>query len=543
MHFRALLVAVFAVIALTGLALAAEAQLETFLKPEEITNGFDERSAVQGNLVALTGFLVAGAITAIGAVMARVQWSRRWLPLVTMFLSTYLLVLFMQTAMFNYVANDVARQASFSVSPVLFNGIAAPSVYIGPLAMILAAAMGISASAARLLGTSRPLTTPLAALKRYMGAFALSVPFLAILVWGNLQLLLALPQDDSGTLPYFLVLPLVALAAVALLVMGGVKIWQLAMVVRNGPAGLAAHDAWIALRRGEWAAIGVLVGVGLTAAALEPLELTILEAGRVFGLSARSHAQASVFVILTLLPALSLQTPVLRLMRADETLDRQRQAPSLRLAWTYIALVAVGVAAAGIATWLIQGVLWAWVFAALPVAVFGLIALRPVDGLLPAMMSATLLWAIGNTVTGSFQLASNSGVDYHTAPGLLALWRAAAVLLVAWAVARAARDKIGSMGRSLAWPLTAGIGAGVALIIFLELPFSAWIIFDNGAEFVGIGTVVASQDPPVRAVIHGLTGVAAALSGMAVARLHRPEWFTPRLDPVSAPRAASDGQA
>ncbi len=532
-----------AVVALTGIALAAEAQLETFLKPEEVTLGFDERAAVQGNLVALTGLLVAAALTAAAGIMARAPVRQRILPLATIFVSAYLLVLLLQTAMFNYQAIDVARQAVFGVSPVLFNGDAVPSVYIGPLALILAASMGILVSAARLLGAPSAPMLPAQALRGHMAALALSVPFLAVLVWGSLQVMLALPEDDPQALPYMLALPLSALAGLALLVMGGIKVWQLGHVVRDGPRGLAAHDAWIAIRRAEWAAMGVLAAVALGAGALAPLPNEALEAGRVFGLTARSHSQASLLILITLLPAFAMQTPVLRLLRADDVLEGRHQERSLGLVITYLAMVALGLAGAGLASWFVAGVLWAWVFALLPVTIFGLVALRPADGLMPAMLAACLLWAIGNTVTGSFQLVSDSGVDYDTAPGLLALWRASAVLLVAWAVARAARDRIGSMGRALAWPVTAGIGAAVALIVFLELPFSAWIVYEHGAEYVGIGTVVASQDAPVRAVIHGLTGLAAFLAGLGVARLHRPEWFVRRTSALPAVRPAPDGQA
>ncbi len=543
MDWRAWLVAAFAVVALAGLAIAAEAQLETFLKPKDVTAGFGESSAVQGNLVALTGLMVAGAITMIGAIMARVPGRQRVLPLVTMFLSTYLLVLLIQTAMFNYQANDVARDALFAVSPFLFNGDAAPSVYIGPIAIILGAAMGIAASASRLLGRSRRLETPRDALRAAMGAYIIAVPFLAILIWGNLQVLFALPETDPGTLAYSFALPLLGLAGLALLVIGPIKIWQVALTVRNGRNGLAAHDAWIALRRAEWAALAVLAAVPLAATALEPLPLDILEAGTVFGLTARSHAQACMLVIIAALPMLPLQTPVLRILRADATLQGRHEAPSLVLAWTFTSAVAAGVALAGLGTWLVEGVLWAWVYASLPIAIFALVALRPGDGLMPAMMAAVVLWAIGNTVTGFFQLASNSAIQYHTSPGLLALWRAASVLLIAWAVARAAREHIDGLGRAFAWPLTAGLGAAVALIVFLELPFSAWVIFDSGAEYVGIGTVVASQDPPVRGVIHFLTGLSAFLAGLAVARLHRPEWFARKSSGLPALSPAPDGQA
>ncbi len=543
MNLRPLLVATMAVVALTGLALAAEAQLETFLKPEEIINGFDERSAVQGNLVAVTGLLVAAALSVAAGVMARVPWRQRIVPLGTIFVSAYLLVLMMQTAMFNYNANDIDRAAAFAVSPVLFNGEAIPSVYLGPMALIVAASMGLATGASTLLGSAERLTRPRNALMAHMGAFAIAAPFLIILIWGDLQVLMSLPEQDPGALSYMLVLPLSMLAGAGLLVMSGIKTWQLAIASRDGSRGLAAHDAWIAIRRAEWAAIGVIVAVALGAGALAALPLPGLESGRVFGLTARSHAQASLLVLITLLPTMGLQTPVLRVLRSEATLEGRQQEPSRAIFLSYLGTLVAGLIGAGLATLLIPGVLWAWVFAALPTAIFGLVALRPRDGLLPAMMVATLLWAIGNTVTGSFQVVSDSSINYDTAPGLLALWRAAAVLIMAWAVARAARDRIETMGRALAWPLTAGMGAAVALIIFLELPFSAWVIHESAVEYVGIGTVVASQDAPVRAVIHALTGTAAFLTGLGAARLHRPDWFRQRAPAASSAPMAADGQA
>lgn len=524
---RAYLVAGLAVAALGGLALAAESQIETFLKPQDLDSGFAERDSVSGNLVALTAFLVAGGMTGAAALLARGPVRQRLLPLGLFYVSCYAVVFMLQTGMFNYQAIDLARTATFSISPLFANAPATPSVFIGPFALLMAAALGMAASGHRLSGRGFALRRPEQALGLFLGALALATPVLVIMLLGNLRLLLALGSDEPGMLPYLFVLPLVGLCAIAFLVAGSVKAWHLGQFVRNGRLAPVTREAWEAMRRVEMAAAGLLGLLALLAGLLEAREMVLLEAGRVFGLSARSHLQSQSLALVLLVPWFLSHATVLRFLAEHDSHSRTLAVGGVHpLVAGYWVAAGTGLVAAAAANWLLAGALWPWLMAAVPVAVFALVALPSGEGLLPAMLAATVLWGIGNTVTGDFQLATDTQFRYDTSQGLLALWRAMAVSMVAWAVARAARGRILMMRRNLAWPLTMALAVCVALIIFVELPFSAWVIRGpGGAEYVGIGTVVAAQDTAVRAVMHTLAAVGAFAAGLAVARVERPDWF------------------
>lgn len=527
MDVRVLLFGGLVLVGLLAVALAAEHQEETFLKPSELESGFEDRKSeqVSGALVFLTGIPVALATALAASLLSPRHWYHRIAPAAAIFGSTYILVLLVQSAMFNYTAIDVSRSASFSISLLVANESASPSLYIGPLALLFGAAIGFREAGRALFAPPEAgAPPPEQNLLRFLGAVLLAAPFLIVLAIGSIRVVAGLPETETGSIAYFIALPLAALAAVGLLVTAGVKAYHLGAYARNRHLGDVAIEAWDATRRAEWVLVGVLSGLAVLASILEPVQADVLQAGRVFGITAQSHMQFQLLIVLALLPSFMLHQPT---VRAIDTHSTHEGSLSLGMHRHVMGVfIALGVALVGttVLTFATDGSLWPWMAATVPLAGFALVALRPRDGLLPGMLGAFVLWAIGNTVTGSFQLTTDAQLRFHTHPGVLSLFRALAVLLAAWAVARAARERTQDMQRTLAWPLTVGLGACVALLLFLEFPFTAWIVRDGG-EYVGIGTFVASQDQAVRVVMHTVSGLCALGIAMGTARLHRPDWF------------------
>lgn len=535
MNPRALIVASLAAAALAGLAMAAEGQEESFLKPADLESGFSRTSLVSGSLVALTALLVAACCTAFAGLLATCRVRDRLVPLMAVFVGTYVVVSMMQTAMFNYHAIDIARFAQFAVSLVIANEPASPSVYIGPMAFLIGAGLVIQAAARRLMGRADAPRDVSAALPAFIGALIIAFPALVVLAVGSIRVLLALPDEDPATLAYLIVLPLSALAGLALIVIGSIKAWHLGLVARDRRLAPVAREAWEGLRRAEWAAVATLLALALLASIMKPVQDPILEAGRVFGVTARTHTQFQVLLPILLVPWFTLQRPIMEALRTGGNGGHANLRGGHPLVIGFWIAGGAGLVGAVLATWLLGGALWPWLFCSLPLTIYALSALRAQDSLLPALTTAAILWAIGNTIGGSFQLTTNSQLRYEVSPGMLALWRAMAILLAAWAVARAARAQAAGLRQAIAWPLTMGLAGSIGIIIFFELSLSAWIIRDGGAEYVAIGTLMASLDPPVRAVLHVMAGMGAFLSGLAIARLERPDWFgraTPQPTPM-----------
>ncbi len=522
MDLRVLLLAALAVTALAGIALAAEGQVETFLHPKHLAAGFSSNDTVQGNLVGITGLLVAFGATWGAMLTSRVGWRRRLLPMFVMFVSAYGAVLILQTAMFSYVAEDLSRSATFSISPLIMNGDATPSTFLGPLALLVLAALGMQ-RAHRVLQGGGP--TPMA--ERYgawLAAVMLATPFLLIAALGNVRVLLSMPADQTGALPYLFLLPMLGLASIAALVVYQVKTWHLVQALREPRLDVVADEAWRGLRRIEWALAAIIAVLSLLATLFEAIPNPTVEA-MAFNLNTRTHAQAQIVLLFVLMPLIGMHRGILRGLeeRGDEAEPMHRMGG---LVATWI-IGALAFAAAAILTFTTQGALWPWLGITLPLGVLALIVLPPRAMFLPAALASIVMWGIGNTVVGAFQLLDQARLVFDTSPGMLAMWRATAVTLVAIAVARSARGAPG-LPRVAAWPLTAGLGTALAIILFFQFPFSAWIVFEDGAEYVGIGTVVASQDAAVRGVMHGLSALGAAFAAIGAARLHRPEWFRRR---------------
>lgn len=535
MDARVFLVAACAALLVVGLALGAESQRETFLHPDALQDvGLGDAA---GNLVVLTAFVPAMAIAVGATLLSRRPWPQRILPSWMVGIGAFLLVVLVQSSWPNYDSIVEQRTASFSITPLISNGDAVPTVFLGPIAVLLAAAALIAQGTRRLMPARTPDDTPDGVLRRFLEAYALAAPFLVLVVLGNLRLLIGLPDGQAATVPYLFVFPSSMLAALGLLVVGGLKAWHLGVYVRNSRVADSVQETWSALRRAEWILLGVLAGIALLATVLKAIPSDLLEAGRTFGVSARGHAQFQFLVIWPLLGWLALDGPVRRTLAMDArhpaTLE---MAPDPRVIGTFVAL-GIGALAAAVATWALDGALWPWALMFAPVTWYAWRRFSAIGSLWPGLVLAIVCWGIGNTVVGVFRLTENAdhALTLQDPPGVLALFRFLGVLVAAVSVARLARAHVDAKN-AVAWPLAALIAGAVGLLMFLELSFAAWIAPRSEGEFVGIGSLIASQDRAVRAAMHGLAGVGAFLAGVAVARIHRPDWFG-RKPPTAASAA------
>jgi hypothetical protein len=88
-------------------------------------------------------------------------------------------------------------------------------------------------------------------------------------------------------------------------------------------------------------------------------------------------------------------------------------------------------------------------------------------------------------------------------------------------------------------PLAIGAGACLAAVALMEMPLTAWLITRGDGEAIAVGSVVASQEPAVRILLHSIAGLLGTAAAVLLSRLGRPDWFrSPPPPPLSAPMRA-----
>lgn len=537
-------------LALLGLALGAESQKEFVLESDLEAQGELASSGAAGNLILLTGLLVAIGASGCLLLLSRLPMRQRLLPAGAFALATYGGVLLGQTMWPFYVAVAEDRFAQLATSLLAANLPAVPSLLVAPMALLLAALLAAGAAASRLLakGHLAATATPERLLRAQGSAALLAIPFLALTAWGNVRLLLALPDDAPGLGPYFVVLPVVALACLALIGLALAKTWQFGSYVRNARLAVAVQDSWQTLGRVEGALLAVLGALAFAGTFLQAADLEQLHSGLVLGVTLRGHTQMLVFLAAPMAPLVALHRVVGRMLEQTPvhpaTLDDGTH-PAARL--TLLA----GLASTGLAGFVtllaLAGsppdppALWAWLFALLPAASVAAFMAGPRLSAPVVLLGAFTLWAIGNTVQATYDAREGSTVlAFVTPPGLLALWRTLGALVAATALARLARG-LGD-GRLASLPLAAGAGFATAAVALLEMPLTAWLINRPGVDAIAVGSIVASLDPPVRAIVHTVATALAIAAATLVALLHRPEWFArPPRGPVATVRSKRSG--
>lgn len=535
---RLAVVALCGGLAVLGLALGAESQEEVFLEPDPAAEEAAISNGASGNLVILTATLAALGGAGAMALLSRERWTRRLGLAAGLFATLYLAIVLAQSAWPNYDANLDQRFAELSTGLAAPNIAGVPSVLVAAMALVLAAIVGSLALLRRLFGsaaTSPAETAPRSLLASQVGAVLLAVPFLSLAAWGNLRLLLALPDDQPGLGPYLVVLPLLAVACLALVALGLAKAWRLGTYVQNGRLAAAVQESWQGLGRAELAAAAAIALLAVLASALKAAELPELSLGRTFGVSLRAHSQFLLLLAVPLAPAYRLHGRVQRALEAAPlhraNLESRTDPLARAAAWTAVAATAL----AAVATWAIDGALWAWLLALLPLAVFAALRLGSSASAPHLLLLGFVLWAMGNTVVASYNGTTAGVLQFRDAPGLLALWRTLGAAVAGLAAARLALRLSDRGPGSAGLPCAIGIGASLAAVALMEMPLAAWVIMRGDGEAVAVGSVVASQGPAVRILLHSLAGLLGVTAALLLARLQRPEWFrTPPPPPLPA---------
>lgn len=539
---RILALALFAGLALWGLALGAESQKEFVLESDLRSQDEIASGGASGNLIVLTGPLVALGIACGAMLLSRRPIRQRLLPGGVVLVAAYAGVLLTQTMWPFYVAVVEYRSAMLTNSLLSANLSALPSILLGPMALLLAALLGGGWGLGRLWGVRQ--TPAMVDLLRGQAARSLLMaPFLAIAAWGNIALLLALPDDQPGIGPYFVVLPALALACLALLALAMAKLWHLGVYLRNARLATAVQETWQTLGRME---VGLVVAIAVlanTASFLPATALGELELGRVLGLTLRSHTQLLLLLAVPLVPYALLHGHVSRQLRESPRHAATLDDGSHPVAYGTLVAVAASAALAGISTWAFTDALWAWLLAFLPAAAFAATRLAGRSAAASVLLLAFICWAIGNTVEASYDGGGGSAVlAFTTPPGVLALWRTLGAAVAAIALARLAHD-LRRLDRRT-WPAAIGAGAALAGVALLEMPLTAWLLARPGVDAIAVGSIVASLDAPVRITLHVVAVLLAVASALLVAFLQRPDWFQrPPRDPQDLHARAHAGTA
>lgn len=536
---RLAVVALLGGLAVLGLALGAESQEEVFLEPDPEEQEAALSQGAAGNVVVLTAAITALAGSLATVLLSRRPWGARLRLGAGLFAGLYTVVLVAQSASPNYVVIPELLFAELYTSLAAPNFPGTPSVLVPVMALVLAAIAGSLALARRLLGSPSSDDTPRGLLRQQVAAVLVAAPFLAIAAWGNLLLLLAIPHDQPGLGPYLVVLPLMSLTCLALVGLGVAKAWRLGSFVQNGRLAGAVQESWQALGRAELAAAATLGGLAVISTVLMATELPELTLRRTFGVTLRAHSQ---FLLLLAVPLLPTHLAQRRVQRALERAPLHRatlESGTDPLARSTAMAVAASVAFAAAGTWAIDGALWCWLLALLPVAALAAIRLDGFASAAPVLLLAFVLWGVGNTVWASYNGTSASSLQFHDPPGLLALWRTLGAALGGLAAARLAL-RLGQAERgATAMPLAIGAGASLAAVALMEMPLAAWLITNGNQAAIAVGSVVASQEPAIRILLHSVAGLLGVAAALLVARLHRPDWFrAPPPPPLAAPMRA-----
>ena len=555
-------------VAMAGIGLGAQLQNENALPPDWESQAASNRRAAAGDVIILTGLLVAGGAalcawslrhpraTSVGKAVAAVAGG------------VYILDNLLQTAWPFYVSlPDVTiRQATLNTNLLASNHAALPSALVPVFSLWVAGSILALWGVRRLLhpGTRHGLA------RRLSGTTLLAAPGLLLAGFGCLRLMTALPAVPEAV-AYRVLLALTAMAYLGLLVASVVKRWQLRRAARDPRLAPLALDAWEGIGRAEagTAALGVLAAVagavlpkipptGAGEAAVDGVS-ELLKTGSFGTLLLHVHLLLLLFALLPLLPLVAVHREGRLALDADPppapppALDapgRPGPAPLVHdpaprdAIWWETGALAVAAAGAAVGTWALVGALWGWVAAAVPVLVASARAASGVREAQVILLAALAAWGIGNSLAAQYSPATSGLVRFGTDPTTLELWKLAGAILLGWCAWRLVRRASGTARARVAIPAAAIAATAAIVVCLLELPLSIWTnpINDVGTVrrvSVFVGTAVARLDGSARIAVHLFCTLLAMGAAIGTARVLRPEWFRRGPAAAAAPTAAA----
>lgn len=545
---RVILVLVAVAVGVAGIGLGAQSQREDYAANTSLQLEINQRGSA-GDVIAITALLaVAGMVGAVvvlcpaSANRTAGQRAMRVAHIVVLASCLYVLVNLVQTA-FPWIqrldVGDAIGASALAVNLLASNADAVPSALIAVFGLFVAAIKGCAWACAALWGRPSPQRTPLAGLlSRQLGMLLVALPFLAIGFWGSLRILVDLPSGPDAAV-YQAILPLCALSCLGLAASTALKAWQVVRVQRESHLAPIALDLWQGIGRAEAGLVGVLAAAALVAAFLKPVSMEELVAGRTFGADLRRHIQLLLFVLAPLAPLLVIHRQGLRVLASR--LAHEAAPPSPTRLTLLAACTALSLAAAGFATWSLQGALWAWALGSLALLPAAIALQRRVATAGITLVAAFACWAVGNTLTARYVPSEIGTLQFPAEAGLGGLWQVAGVVLVGLAATRLARPAGLRLRANIAIPLATGTAICLAALAWLELPLKIWTDSDARGQSVAVGTVLSAQDQPVQIVMHVVALMLCLAAAAMTTRLLHPEWFARGRDPQSM--AASEASA
>lgn len=522
-----------------GVALGSNSQEERFLGALE-DEDFGSQPSATGNLIPFTAFLAALGAAGALYVLGRGPRRPRLLHASEFLAGAWLLLALLQTALMNYDALVEQRFARMSISTFLVDATGNAAVLVPVFAILVAALLLMGHAATRILDGSGPvLEAPPGrpAWRTHVAWAWLASPFLLVVAFSALRLLFDIPLDSPSYGLALVILPLVAVAALTEFTVLQLRTWRLAEH-RDDPRMVpVVREAWRGLRNVETVALALLA-VSAVAGSLLPREVVEATAlGRVLILSLRSHVQATVFAFVALVPAWLHARRVQAWLESAPTpapLPRRDRDVGVALATASLAFVLTGLAA-----FLSDNALLPWVAASVPLAVHGGFLRARVPAALVQLVAAAALWGRGNTLEAIHDPGALTLLDFATHPSVQALWRIAALIMLAWTASRLALAAARGVRGSVAYPLALSVGFSVAIVAWLQLSFNAWIVPGRGVDAVAIGSLIRSLPTGVRTFLYVLSTALAVGGAAAFARLVRPDWFRRPGRPVADPASVS----
>jgi hypothetical protein len=553
-------------VAMAGIGLGAQLQNENALPPDWESQAASNRRAAAGDVIILTGLLVAG-----GAALC--AWSLRHPRAASVGRSVaavaggvYILDNLLQTAWPFYVSlpSEAIRQATLNTNLLASNHAALPSALVPVFSLWVAGALLAFWGVRRLLhpAARHALAT------RLSGTTLLAAPGLLLAGFGCLRLMTALPAVPEAV-AYRVLLALTAMGYLGLLVAAVAKRWQLRRAAHDPRLAPLSLDAWEGIGRAEAGIAALVVLAAVAGAVLPKIPPTgsggdaavegvseLLKTGSFGTQLLHIHILLLLLALLPLLPLVAVHREGRRALDPDgPPASRTLEAPGTRgpapllhdpaprdAIWWEAGALAVAAAGAAVGTWALVGALWGWVAAAVPALVASARAASGVREAQATLLAALAAWGIGNSLAAQYSPATSGLVRFGTDPTTLELWKLAGAILLGWCAWRLVRRASGSARARVAIPAAALAATAAIVVCLLELPLSIWTnpINDVGTVrrvSVFVGTAVARLDGSARIAVHLFCTLLAMGAAVATARLLRPEWF--RRGPAPAPAPAA----
>ncbi len=520
-----------------GLGLGAVLQHEEHLPPDA-ESARESAGAASGDPVVLTAVLVALGGTGALMVLSRQKLRRRIPELAVAAFAFYLLTNLVQTGwpqLLDFRAQG-DRAAHLSINLFLFNGNGLGSVFVPIYGSAIACLLGARWAVRRLLARPTAPATAVALLRRHIGWHALSLPLSAVGAIGTLRLVGEVPDDQVFAR---LLLPILAIAILAVEGVGLVKLWHLGRAARDGRWAPVAAEALQGLSPIEQALVPLILGLAALGLLMPRLELGTLQPGYTFGVNLQNHVVFLSAAVIPHLPRLWEGNPAEALRRTPVATVSGYQHIAV---WLSYGAGLACIAGAAIAVWLLPGALWPWAIAWTAAVALGLLGGRSAAAPVLAMAALTW-WALGNNLEASFDAALGGNLGHPVSSGWLAFLRLIGLLLAGLAAAAVARALGPDERPSLAIPLSVAVALGVMGAGLMELTLDISVVNRFAGVSVAQGSLLAAQDEAVQGTMHGLCFFVVATAFVALARLARPDWFVrrptrPQRTPAGAPTAS-----